>query len=73
MELTKCTGAGCPKKASCIRYSIPESGETYFISPWYKTPKEYFKCDYYKGKYAADPITKENRIFPDIRGQAGLY
>lgn len=59
-DLTKCTGAGCPKKASCVRYSIPERGELYFISPWYKTPKEEFKCDYYlQGKNATN-TTKES-------------
>jgi len=52
MDITKCSGANCPVKEKCYRFTAPASQyQSYFMIPPIKTTEEgKLDCEHYWGK-----------------------
>lgn len=59
MNITKCTGEGCPVKEKCFRFTTKDE-DIYFDTPPY-TNDPVFLCDYFWG----DKLTLNLKPFND--------
>ena len=52
MDICKCSGANCPVKEKCYRFTAPASQyQSYFVIPPIKTTEEgKLDCEHYWGK-----------------------
>ena len=59
MDITKCTGEGCPVKEKCFRFTTKASGSYFTEVPCVLEPV--FLCDYFWG----DKLTLNLKPFND--------
>jgi len=50
-DITKCSGAKCPIKDKCMRYtiSVEENAQSWFMEPPFKIKQKKFTCDMFWG------------------------
>jgi hypothetical protein len=66
-DITKCSGANCPVKDKCYRYTSPASlRQSYFWDTPGKIESKQFSCDMYFGENAQS-IWKELNIITNTK------